>query len=206
VASTPGGGHLEFTPNAPVLDMPLTKSLHYLKHHRGKENSPSKSRRNASLPEELAELAREANEEEGLEKYREMDLAPMEPVMESDAAGDLITFSTSSKAHGALMTVRKANVALDTSPEAPPQQLRVSIPHLSLPIEQDESDDADSEYSEAMNCSPEKQLIVYPQHPTFVTVIGLLPKTMFWAAAAPIAKYSIKAYNALVEKIGSLEL
>ncbi|EAT87903.2 hypothetical protein SNOG_04143 [Parastagonospora nodorum SN15] len=65
------------------------------KKYSGKENSPSKSRRNASLPEEIAELAKEANEEEDLEKYREIDLAPMEPIMESKNAGDLITFGTS---------------------------------------------------------------------------------------------------------------
>jgi hypothetical protein len=144
------------------------------------------------------------NEEEDLEKYREMDLAPMEPVMESDTNGDLITFSTPIKTTvGAPMVVHQVNAALDRSPEASPQQLQAPPPRLSLPIGQGESGDADSESAGAMNCSLEQQLTAYPQHPTFVTVIGLLPKTMFWVVAAPIAKYSNKAYDAMVERVGS---
>ncbi|KAF1842791.1 uncharacterized protein K460DRAFT_340230 [Cucurbitaria berberidis CBS 394.84] len=103
VIQTPGGKHIGFAPNATIPDTPFAKTLNYFKQYKGKENSPSKRRRNASSPEEIAELAREAidDDEEGLkdlDKYREMDLAPMEPVMESDSAGDLITLGTPAKA------------------------------------------------------------------------------------------------------------
>jgi hypothetical protein len=206
VISTPGGTHLESTPNVSELDTPFSKCLHYFKHHKGKENWPSKSRRNASLPEELAELAREAKEEEDLEKYRELDLAPMDPVMASDAAGDLIMFSTPVKiTDGAPMAVLQVHAALTNSPEAYPQQLQASSACLSLHVEQDDSDDADSKCTDATSCPPERQLMVYPQHPTCVTVIGLLPKILFWVVAAPIVKYSSRAYDALVESVGSLE-
>jgi hypothetical protein len=124
--------------------------------------------------------------------------------MESDTAGDI--FSTPTKTTvGAPMGVHQANAALDKSPEASPQQLQASPPRLSLGIEQDESDDTDTEYSGAMNCSLKQQLVVSPQHPTFVTVVGLLPKTIFWVMAAPIAKYSNKAYGAMFERVGGLE-
>jgi hypothetical protein len=33
-----------------------------------------------------------------------------------------------------------------------------------------------------------------------------LPEALFWATAAPIAKYSTKAYDALVDKFVGLEL
>jgi len=94
VVATPSGNHLAFTPTSTIPITYFTKTLKDFKKYSGKENSPSKSRRNASLPEEIAELAKEAKEEEDLEKYREIDLAPMEPIMESKNAGDLITFGT----------------------------------------------------------------------------------------------------------------
>ncbi|KAH4076315.1 hypothetical protein HBI75_121760 [Parastagonospora nodorum] len=95
VVATPSGHHLAFTPTSTIPTTSFAKTLKDFKKYSGKENSPSKSRRNASLPEEIAELAKEANEEEDLEKYREIDLAPMKPIMESKNAGDLITFGTS---------------------------------------------------------------------------------------------------------------
>jgi hypothetical protein len=94
VVATPSGHHLAFTSTSTIPITSFAKPLKNFKKYSGKENSPSKSRRNASLPEEIAELAKEANEEEDLEKYREIDLAPMEPIMESKNAGDLITFGT----------------------------------------------------------------------------------------------------------------
>ncbi|KAF1949070.1 hypothetical protein CC80DRAFT_555686 [Byssothecium circinans] len=111
---------IQFTSPSAVQETPFKKTLNYFKQYRGKENSPSKSRRNASLPEEIAEMAKEAGlrvetddidekkrvgmdggvgkvdggkedvEEEELEKYREMDLAPLDTVMEGELAGDLI--------------------------------------------------------------------------------------------------------------------
>lgn len=101
VVTTPGGKHIQFALQSTVHDTPFTKTLNYFKQFKGKENSPSKSRRNASLPEEIAELAKEAQEEEegseDLEMYREMDLAPMDPVVETSSAGDLIMLGTPTK-------------------------------------------------------------------------------------------------------------
>jgi hypothetical protein len=230
--STPSGRHLDFTSNSKILDTPFIKTLHYFKQHKGKENSPSKSRRKAALPEEIAELVRES-EEEDLDKYRDIDLAPMEPVMESDTAGDLITFGTPMKARistsggssarsdqppqpVASFNISDAKKAAKLSPSAPILEQIVgttsvkahssSPSRLSLPIEQNEDSDADAEYSDTASTSGDTQLILYPQHPTFVIVIGMLPAAFFWATAAPIAKYSTKAYDALIDKFAGLEL
>jgi len=102
VIQTPNGRHVDFTKGSSVFETPFTKTLNYFKTHVNKENTPHKVRRNASLPEEIAELAKEANlnelddeyvgsDTEDLEKYRAMDLALEEPVVENKIAGDLIT-------------------------------------------------------------------------------------------------------------------
>jgi hypothetical protein len=211
VIHTPGGRHLEFTSNASIEESPFNNTLRYFKQYKGKENSPSKSRRNASLPEEIAELAREANEEEeDLDKYRSVDLAPMEPVGESEGVEDLISFES---------PVKRAADALRTVPEFDTESRLSTLPHfsmpdlelqhpsrMSLPVEQDEESDADVETSDTAAPNEEKQLIVYPQDPTFVTVIGILPKAMFWAAAAPVARLGSSAYDMLIEKFTGLEL
>jgi hypothetical protein len=87
---------VQFATNAPVQDTPFAKTLKYFKQFKDKENTPSKSRRNASLPEEIAELAKDA-QQEGIEdnkemwdEYRKIDLAPMDPIMGDQIAGDLI--------------------------------------------------------------------------------------------------------------------
>jgi hypothetical protein len=211
VIHTPGGRHLEFTSNASIEESPFNNTLRYFKQYKGKENSPSKSRRNASLPEEIAELAREANEEEeDLDKYRSVDLAPMEPVVESVETEDLISFES---------PVKRAAETLRTVPEFDMESGSSTLPHfsvpdpemqhssrMSLPVEQDEESDADVETSDTAAPNEEKQLIVYPQGPTFVTVIGMLPKAMFWAAAAPVARLGTSAYDLLIEKFTGLEL
>jgi hypothetical protein len=229
--STPSGRHLGFTTNSTIHDTPFTKTLSYFKQQNGKENSPSKARRKAALPEEIAELVRES-EEEDLDKYRDVDLAPMEPVMESDTAGDLITFGTPVKAM--ISTSEKSTThpeklphqitsplnsdikeLVDLSPIdavlvhlAPEDEEAPSTPssRLFLPIEQDKNSDADTEYSDTVSNPEDKQIILYPQHPTFVNVIGMLPEALFWATAAPIATYSTRVYDALVDRFAGLEL
>lgn len=100
---SPKDKHVLFDQQFQDQTSPFTKTLKTLKQFQGKENSPSKSRRNASLPEEIAELAKEAQqneleeENEKWRKYREIDLAPVDTVMEDRIAGDLImTGSTTS--------------------------------------------------------------------------------------------------------------
>jgi hypothetical protein len=233
--STPSGRHLEFTPYATIPDISFIKTLSYSKHYKGKENSPTKNRRNASLPEEIAQLAREANEEEDLDAYREMDLAPMEPVMENHAAGDLITFGTPKKSNipttaigpttpdvfaqrtsftrrlslgfgedlGTFRVEENSNAGVhQNQPENQPQS-------IWSPVKQDDAEAetiiSDAVLEEEDVGDEHKQMILYPQHPTFVNVIGMLPQAMFWATAAPIAKYSGKAYEALVGKLSELK-
>ncbi|KAF2831809.1 hypothetical protein CC86DRAFT_463601 [Ophiobolus disseminans] len=240
VIPTPGGRHLEFTPNASIPDTPFAKTLSYFKQYKGKENSPSKSRRNASLPEEIAELAREANEEEeDLEKYRDIDLAPMELVEgedvvdevyadgEEDGSEDmdsvpkqLVLVSDHIEDLIILDTPTKSNTSPDRSSvgyksfgyntrahEMRSQQLGSPSPRrLSLLIEQDEDEDADVETPDTVVTTEEKEVVVQVEDPTFVTVIGLLPEAMFWAAAAPVARLGNAAYHALVKRFASLEV
>lgn len=89
--------HVQFATNTSVQDTPFAKTLKYFKQFKDKENTPLKSRRNASLPKEIAELAKDA-QQEGIEddkalwdKYRELDFAPLDPVMDGQTTGDLIT-------------------------------------------------------------------------------------------------------------------
>lgn len=102
--------HVSFASTPTVSDTPFTSTLNYfksLKHQasskfkgqsKGKENSPNKSRRNASLPEEIAELAKEVQSEDDydLDGYRDIDLAPLDPVLENEGAGDLIMVKSAS--------------------------------------------------------------------------------------------------------------
>ncbi|KAH7379281.1 hypothetical protein DE146DRAFT_730542 [Phaeosphaeria sp. MPI-PUGE-AT-0046c] len=220
---------MSFTPYATIPDTPFTKTLNYYKQHKGKENSPAKTRRNASLPEEIAEMAKEAIEEEDLEQYREMDLAPMEPEGESDTMGDLMTFSTHVKS--TLFTNGTINTLLDLSesatkaieedsneelpdrvaaPEAGTVGLSSSpeVAHVACALFSDHNynSDADTDCSDAVSEHRERQLILAPEHPTFVKVIELLPAAMMYQVVAPIAHYSNKAYEALVDKLHGLGL
>ncbi|KAJ4371986.1 hypothetical protein N0V83_003759 [Neocucurbitaria cava] len=52
----------------------------------------------------------------------------------------------------------------------------------------------------------QKQMILYSPEPTFITVIGMLPATVMWTTAAVVAKYSNKAYDAVIEKLTGLKL
>lgn len=238
VIQTPSGKHLDFTSSAAVNDTPFSKTLNYFKQHKGKENSPSKSRRNASLPEEIAQVAKEAKEadeeEEDLEKYREMDLAPMEPVTEDESSGDLITLGSPVKSNtstpgttGILLDLSEQN-AIDTEedsnykmsdlilvPKANTVADLVDVHPLSstavaqsspLVSEHDPDGGADADRSESTYDEGDRRLILAPEQPAFAKVIELLPEVMFWQVAAPVARYSNQAYEALVEKFHDLGL
>jgi hypothetical protein len=78
----------------------LVNTLSYFDAQEGEGVSPSEHRGNASSLQEIAKLAREirVEEEEAAERrelvelgrFRDMDLAPIETVMEGGPAGDLI--------------------------------------------------------------------------------------------------------------------
>ncbi|KAL5403133.1 hypothetical protein PMIN03_010121 [Paraphaeosphaeria minitans] len=89
--------HVQFAPSTSVQDTPFVKTLKYFKQFKNKENTPSKSRRKTLLPDEIAELAKDA-QQEGIEddkalwdEYRDLDFAPLDSVMDGQNAGDLIT-------------------------------------------------------------------------------------------------------------------
>jgi hypothetical protein len=240
VVQTPSGQHANFVPNAHIADTPFVSTLRYLKNHnKGKENSLSKSRRNASLPAEIAAVAREAEkeeeldkgceEEEDLERYREIDLAPMVPIMERDTTGDLIILSTPARPRDLLIDVHQSlhlslargeriARAYDIQLE-PPQDKEVtyyareqlqeptkSLSRLILPLEQDTEDDADAEKSDSVSNPEQKRLILYLHQPTFVTVINMIPETLFWVTAARVARLANKVYDTMIEKLTGLEV
>jgi len=120
--TTPGSAgnkHIKLGSNASVPDTPFTSTLEYFKHLKGKENSHSKSRRNISLPKEIAEMAKERQQDdefedgkEDLDQYRDVDLAPLDPVMEDGIAGDLIMLGTPAKP--AVNSKMKTNTLIST--------------------------------------------------------------------------------------------
>jgi hypothetical protein len=97
---------VSFAAEPTVIGSPFTNTVKHFKSlktdedTRQKENTPYRPRRNAALPEEIAEYKKNAgSEDEDLDKYRDADLAPLDPVMEADNAGDLILASPSGNKH-----------------------------------------------------------------------------------------------------------
>lgn len=237
---TPGGKHVEFAPNASIPETPFTKTLNYFKQYKGKENLSSKSDHDNSLPRKITEVAHEF-EDGDLEQYRNMDLTPLDMVMGTDVAGDLIMASPLTKTQNHERILSKTEWP-DTSPRqvSPPPLTRAGAPFhgwdsealncyflqtavaspsdkilgsslneiADLDIDEDENSDtvAKAEDLDAASNPDQKQMILYPQHPTFVTVIGMLPATMFWVTLVPIAKYSSKAFDIIVEKMTGLKM
>ncbi|EFQ87174.1 hypothetical protein PTT_17322 [Pyrenophora teres f. teres 0-1] len=228
----------------PVCTTPDSPSSPVVAYYKGLENSTPKRRRKASSPEELAQLAREARvyEEEAeeekelqeLDQYRDFDLAPIEPVMESEAAGDLIMSATPAKVRAgddwnklilpsSLARVQHGSKSrgfaavsplvdtedeeyLDASCLARPCAPTPSSRRPSLPVEQDEEDDADVEDWDFVVRREDEDVFVEPYEPTFVTVIGMLPAVMFWATAAPVVKLGNDAFDMLVERLTGLKV
>jgi hypothetical protein len=80
---------------AVVIDAPFDKAVGHLKKYKDEEKTPTKAPRNASLPEEIAQLVEQAGEEDhDIEQHRDLDLAPSEPVMQHAVAGDIIMPAT----------------------------------------------------------------------------------------------------------------
>ncbi len=48
------------------------------------------------------------------------------------------------------------------------------------------------------------QLILYHEQPVFITVIGMIPVAMFWTVAQPLAHYSSKAFDKVMQKLSGL--
>ena len=208
-------------------------------HYNSLENSSPKRRRKASSPEELAQLARRAriDEEEAeeekelqeLDQYRDFDLAPIEPVMESEAAGDLIMCGTPVRVRNAegwddpispsvlsgRQDMRKGSdfavvsqhietedieAGCLTRPCAPTPSSR----RPKLPVEQEE--DADIEDWDIVLEREDEDVSVQSYEATFMTVIAMLPAAMFWATAALVLKLGDDAVDTLVEKLTGLKV
>ncbi|KAH7068461.1 hypothetical protein FB567DRAFT_249341 [Paraphoma chrysanthemicola] len=227
ILPSPGGIRLECTSAATIPDTPFARTLKYFKQYAGKENSPSKSRRNASLPDEIAGLLaqraeelEEEEEEEDLEQYREVDLAPMESIMGNPTAGDLILPNTPAKswdpnllevegtsplgvkhAHGTEEKLLNEEV---TRIRQPSVVTETEPPKPNILVELDQNDDKKAENSDKTFTKMQSQSTDPIQHPIFVNIIALLPEAMFWAAAAPVAKLGEKAHDAMVEKLSGI--
>jgi hypothetical protein len=145
------------------------------------------------------------HEEEEDSKLRGINLSIEEPVMETDTASDLITFGTPTKSN--ILPDRSSLGYKSFVYNSRAQEMRSQCPvtpsprRLSLLTEQNEDEDADVEASDALPRAQEKEVVIREEDPTFVTVIGMLPNAMFWAAAAPVAKHSNMAYDAMVKKL-----
>jgi hypothetical protein len=171
---------------------------------------------------------RGANKEEEAdwEKYREIDLAPMEPITDGENAEVLVSVASNvSPGCNSLGSMPFEYSALAEEM----QSERCNIPSLpqrpSLLLEQgrDENEDAEIPYppgtpsrissllqvasagyvdTDTTAAAPHldaKELGIRLEHPTFATVIGMLPKAMFWSVAAPISRLSNMAYDAMVD-------
>jgi hypothetical protein len=237
--------HVRFAAAPLIPETPFAKTLKYFKQYKGKENSPSKSRRNASLPDELAEMARdagleliqgeenntdglndeddnesssEAEKEEDLERYREMDLAPIDSVMEDHIAGDLIMLATPtpSRVHdwmnangtrkGASDVMEKVdeeyveeNEQEDGTPAKPASSIKPDAKIVSPRV-------TDSQSRAKPQQEQNDQQVVHEDRPDFSKIIGMLPATLFWAVASPVAALSNKAYDKVVEKLFGMSL
>ncbi|KAF2636661.1 hypothetical protein P280DRAFT_510318 [Massarina eburnea CBS 473.64] len=269
--------HIHFASPAGVKDSPFKKTLDYFKQYKGdgkgggKENSPSKNRRNTSLPQEIAEMVREAglgvdgdgsgdmcthaivsrgfchecgtdvvvaNEDEveedveveveddadtdDLDQYRDLDLAPMDPVIEDGLAGDLIMLATPTPSRVHEWTNKKGGrmgagdfLAENDGDGDAEEEMGSVTPSDDISMAGSDEGDMGMVYGEVRNdllsdtdaaSADGKQLILYPHHPVIINVIAMLPAAMFWGAAAPVAALSSMAYDGLVERLFGLRL
>ncbi|KAI4631451.1 uncharacterized protein J4E87_002155 [Alternaria ethzedia] len=221
VVQTPNGRHIDFAPPATTPDTPSANTPGYFDSHQVKDRTPHKSRRSASSPTEIVDLAREARVEEeeaaeqrelmNLNRFRDMDLAPIETVMEGGPAGDLIMCATPVRARDNTLFLQSASDTADSEIEEwidlqRPQSRLPSPRRPNLLIEQDEENDADVEESDSTSDPEQQQIAGLPRYPTFITVISMIPAAVFWATAASIVDCSSKAFDMLIEKLTGLKV
>ncbi|KAL5380014.1 hypothetical protein DPSP01_008053 [Paraphaeosphaeria sporulosa] len=110
--------HVQFATSTSVQDTLFAKTLKYFKQSKDKENTPSRSRRKTLLPDDIAELAKDA-QQEGIEddkalwdEYKDLDFAPLDPVMDSQIAEDLIIGTPVRKTFA---SVEEYNTGIDRS-------------------------------------------------------------------------------------------
>jgi len=157
------------------------------------------------------EEATEQRELINLDRFRDMDLAPIETVMEGGSAGDLIMCGTPAKVSDKALFLQSASDTVDSEIEEwidlqHPQSKLPSLRRPNLLIEQDEENDADVEESDTTSDPGQQQLAGLSRYPTFITVISMIPAAMFWTTAASIVDCSTKAFDMLIEKLTGLKV
>lgn len=202
---------------------PCRKTAYSSRLNQLKTGSPSKRRRKTSSPDEIAELARAAAIEdteaeelaalEELEKYREMDLAPLEPIMENKTAGDLIFHGTPVKVQDAQIFGRNRyapeSQVLYTPSRPRPKRIRTMKPQTPSRCSIRSLIAQDQESRLALQPSDRHQATFHASHPPpppFIAVIEALPVTIFWCTAAAIMQCSINTFDALVERLTGLSV
>jgi hypothetical protein len=212
-AAAQASDRTQFARNCNTPGTPFTRTLNYFKQYKGAGNATSKRRRNTALPQEIFAVAEVANSPEELpsskvlEKSRHVsgDLAH-----ENVSAVKLIIDETSRGNQG-LTSVRPLNTPGMPSGEAEKENgpIRVQMEQLIIigpdtaPMAALEETCTDRvvDASEPAPDDIQKQLILYPRHPTFVNVISMIPASMFWVVAAPVAKYTTLAVDLLIDKL-----
>lgn len=195
----PSRAQIEAINNQNVPETPFAKTLSYYKQMKGIENTPSKRRRNTALPSEISELAEVAvdgqvktspsHPEELPHRIMETDRQPatsaltdLESMVHDGRDQDMANQDMANLAHFTIAREdpRQTNTPMGAAPETVGDKVA---------------------YKESAGDETEKQLILFPQHPAFVTAIGMIPATMFWATAAPVVKYSSMAVELLIDKL-----
>ncbi|KAB2106786.1 hypothetical protein AG0111_0g5544 [Alternaria gaisen] len=218
---TPNGKHIDFATCDSIPDSSVDHTLSCVKAQESDQISPSEHQGHASPQRTLTELAREARvekeeEEEQralaeLDQFRDMDLAPIETVMDGGPAGDLITYGTPVKAKDEELSLHRATDRYGSELEGCNHikrwQSSISPPRRNpFFIEQDQENGVDVEESNTTSISTQQQLSVFPRRPTFITVISMLPAAMFWATIAQVVDGSNKVFDVLIEGLTGLKV
>jgi hypothetical protein len=186
---TAESAHIQSVMNQVVPETPFTKTLSYFKQYKGAENSPSARRRNTALPQELAEVAEDVAEIGG--KKNDMQHSIAQPEVEPAYV------STGTSALEDLQAMTQPN----ESTEADGVAVQQEDDYVQVLAIEGQVTDKDDVAAESPVSDDQKRLILYPQHPTFVNAIGMIPATMFWVTAAPIVKYTGIAVELLVDQL-----
>jgi len=184
-----GQVHVEVAIDQNVPETPFAKTLGYFKQFKGTETAHSKRRRNTALPGELIEVSGSIVDETGNTVVPDQERA-------SSTAPDITKLPITT----ALADLEGMMDTVDVI---------CSVDELDKPREVATPSEGFSEElvsSSAIEGEPtgkgtEMQVILYPQHPTFVNAIGMIPATMFWVTAAPIVKYTSMAVDLLMDKL-----
>ena len=187
---TPGEKHYDLSSDPFDATTPMPpKSI------TGMENSPSNSRGNAHSPETLDELTHQVSlddessaSQNSLDRYREMDLAPIDTVVESKSAGDLILSGTPFKCRDIFspcsVSGPGSHPGFAESLEYEARWIKEQFvkPCTSLSRPRGKGD------------------LLSIQQPTIITVMEMLPEVMFWTGVASIMCFGKMVYGAVFEE------